>query len=580
VYETLAPRRINTPRQAARNYKLILLVVLALVVILNSQPVAASSSPKFGDADAELIPLLKDALVRTEVSLNYKTGTYTYSYSITNPASNSADINCIEIDITRKQMTENLGGGDFTLQGSYETKTFNENLNRRGDWFKPPPMVPVGVKAPPEWSAHLKERGTVQLNYWEENPISPGTTQSGFLVESRGPPGIREIYFIPSWYFRVLGKKDTIWFVRSKNEKPIKDDFEVKKKTVGPTAPPTDSTGQFSPAILLDSIDGYIGDSVKLGWLNDRKLADNLRTQLNSIRGALRSNNLESVNKGFKKFLKTLNGIDRSKLSPEAYGLLSLNAQYLIARLPVSDLPPTILLELKAEKSSLNVGAVNRFTAKLTVNGKPLAGHKVTLKGLHSDTTEPLPVSPDSSLLEDIRLEITDINGRATFKYASKKEFAVTFIAEAKLKEGKKAFSKTVGAKWRGGPDLIGTHIQPPFVITKGGNIIYFYDHTKNIGNAQAGASITRHYMSDRPRGQAGARVWRISEHNIPPLETGKDHNSGKHTHHVPSDMQQGRYYTWTCVDADNEVIESNEVNNCGSHEEGIGFFGIMRKRR
>jgi len=560
--------------------KLILLIVLALVIIFNSQPVAASSSPKFTDADAELIPLLKDALVRTEVSLNKKTGIYTYSYSITNPASNSADINCIEIDITRKQMTEDPGGGDLTLQDTYDTETFNENLNRRGGRFKPPPMVPVGVKAPPEWSAHLEERGTVQLSYRKENPIRPGTTQSGFLVESRGPPSIREIYLIPSWFFRVLGKKDMIWFGLSKNEKPIKDDFEVKKKTVGPTAPPTDSTGQFSPAILLDSIDGYIGDSVKLGWLNDRKLADNLRIQLNSIRGALRSNNLESVNKGLKKFLKTLNGIDRSKLSPEAYGLLSLNAQYLITRLPDSGLPPTIFLELKAEKSSLNVGAVNRFTAKLTVNGKPMAGYKVTLKGLLSDTVDPLPTSPDNPSMEDIGVAITGKSGLATFSHAINDEFAVTFIAEAKLNEGKKAFSKTVGAKWRGGPDLIDTHQQPPFVITKGGNIIYFYDHTKNIGNAQAGASITRHYMSDRPRGQAGAKVWRISEHNIPPLETGKDHNNEKHIHNVPYDVPQGRYYTWTCVDADNEVIESNEVNNCGSHEESIDFFSIMRRRR
>ena len=100
-------------------------------------------------------------------------------------------------------------------------------------------------------------------------------------------------------------------------------------KTLGPVAPPD----TFSPQKFLERLSSITDESLKEGWIEDKKVAQELKKRLESARQAAETedqNRLESTLRGLLK--KVEEERDRSLLS-EAYALLKYNVQYWLDQL-------------------------------------------------------------------------------------------------------------------------------------------------------------------------------------------------------------------------------------------------------
>lgn len=111
-------------------------------------------------------------------------------------------------------------------------------------------------------------------------------------------------------------------------------------------------------------------------------------------------------------------------------------------------------------------------------------------------------------------------------------------------------------------PDLLVTAPAIPMVYSRGGNIVYIYDQVTNSGGSTAAASTMRYYISNKqPVEYTSANL--LGERRIKSLAPSEASTSNKLTFTLPQGLPQDTYYIASCVDADNEVEESNEENNC-----------------
>lgn len=111
-------------------------------------------------------------------------------------------------------------------------------------------------------------------------------------------------------------------------------------------------------------------------------------------------------------------------------------------------------------------------------------------------------------------------------------------------------------------PDLLITAPIIPMVISKGGNIVYIYDEVTNSGGSVAPASTTRYYISNKqPVTYTSENV--LGERRIKALAPKEAARSSGITFTLPEGLPQGKFYLASCVDADNEVEEIREDNNC-----------------
>lgn len=102
------------------------------------------------------IPVLQDVQVKAHVVFDTGTGLYTYSYSITNPATNTGEIWTIDIDISQPPNTLNLSSAGLTIPFGVNTLAFDEVLAMRRN---PAPMIPVGMQMPSGWDGGVGPTG-------------------------------------------------------------------------------------------------------------------------------------------------------------------------------------------------------------------------------------------------------------------------------------------------------------------------------------------------------------------------------------------------------------------------------------
>jgi hypothetical protein len=180
------------------------------------------------------VPVFTKAEVGAEVTYSAGTGLYTYSYSITNPATNTGEIWSIDIDIRRPRYGSVLSGNGLTIPHGYITDSFDESMSD----FKSniTPMVPVGIIVPSGWCGSLGVRGVVGFSSINYSPnILPGETKGGFKLISRGLPAIRSIEIQPWW---IMAVNDEATDEDADNGRATTKSLKFTTKTIGPTAPP------------------------------------------------------------------------------------------------------------------------------------------------------------------------------------------------------------------------------------------------------------------------------------------------------------------------------------------------------
>ncbi|HEY6139458.1 MAG TPA: hypothetical protein VI670_16980 [Thermoanaerobaculia bacterium] len=200
--------------------------VLAILLTTTTLP-AQTSSYKLTDGTSVQLPDLTvtGSTVTADVSYDAARAVYRYSYAITAPVTNLAPIRKVLIDLSGKVARPQL---DPTLA---------ENI-RRWSVKQPATTIPVGITVQDltQWgSSSVAADG--RAYFMSEEPsyaLLPGTSKSGFVLESKQPPGLRRAWIVPSmqpWVdaLEALPPSDAEFV------KPLSEEaFAVATTTVGP----------------------------------------------------------------------------------------------------------------------------------------------------------------------------------------------------------------------------------------------------------------------------------------------------------------------------------------------------------
>ena len=146
----------------------------------------------------------------------------------------------------------------------------------------------------------------------------------------------------------------------------IEESLKFRTKTIGPTAPPEN----LIPITFLDTIQGYIDESVTLEWLSDSVLVSALKAKLDSVRSFIQADDPSSAKVVLGEIMDIINQATSSQITNEARGLLFYNTQYLKNELPDTYIPPVKTLSLTPDKATLPIGTIHT----LTVTSKIVSG--------------------------------------------------------------------------------------------------------------------------------------------------------------------------------------------------------------
>jgi subtilase family serine protease len=110
-------------------------------------------------------------------------------------------------------------------------------------------------------------------------------------------------------------------------------------------------------------------------------------------------------------------------------------------------------------------------------------------------------------------------------------------------------------------PDLIETSVSNPPPTSSLESTFSVTDTVKNQGNADAGPSITRYYLSvDTVKGSGDILL--TGSRSVPSLAPGETSTAAVNVT-IPSSTPLGVYYLLACADGTKVVAESDETNNC-----------------
>jgi hypothetical protein len=323
-----------------------------------------------------------------------------------------------------------------------------------------------------------------------------------------------------------------------------------------------------------------------LGWISDAGLLSGIQSNLAAARQAAVAQDAATTNGKLQAVIDAISASTPSQRTSEGYALVYYNAKYLQQDIPWPCEPKLTAIPASATHP---VGETHTVTATLVnvATALPIANNALIF-----DVTD----GPNLGLNFQTQ---TDASGKAVFSYigtvvgedsivvhtpglgvkqslAGQK--AKTAVPAIKGQQTEKAAQKTsatdcrawdvqagpVKVKWEGGPDLTVPLFVPPMLISSPGNTFYITEKTRNIGNLPSGPSVTRYYIAtSKPLDPSTAIV--VGQRSVPALAPGETSEVNLAPFTVPASLPSGTYYLDACADADNQVVETNEANNCAS---------------
>ena len=291
-------------------------------MILGLVAVMASALSVWAQGTGEIpVPIFTEAEVQATATFDSGTGLYRYAYTITNPATNTGEIWEMDIDISQPPDSETLSGDGLVIPHGFITSTFDDAVADFGGDVVP--MIPVGIQIPPGWAGDLGARGVAGFSSRTGTPhILPGQTLGGHKFISRGLPTIREAELQPWWLFVKSGNLSEEDSARGRE---IEQSLIFRTKTLGPTAPPE----RFVHRDFVETIRGYLNQSVTLNWLNDPALATALGANLDSAGSFIDANDPSAAKLVLQQFMNAIEQPTPAQRTTEALGLLFFNAKFL-----------------------------------------------------------------------------------------------------------------------------------------------------------------------------------------------------------------------------------------------------------
>lgn len=205
------------------------LLPLIVMSMLSALPLLAQTTAyPLSDGTSVRLPDLSitGTTLNCDVSYDATRNVFRYTYTIVAPSTNLAPVEDIEIDLAGKTARPQIDPG------------LAENIHR---WSmkQPSTTIPVGVTSPDlsQWADC-----SVAANGWAYfsasswyYALAPGNSKTGFVLESRMPPGMRKAIITPSihaWWeaLRTLPHSDAE-FVTPLSE----GTFAIQTTTIGPS---------------------------------------------------------------------------------------------------------------------------------------------------------------------------------------------------------------------------------------------------------------------------------------------------------------------------------------------------------
>ena len=317
-------------------------------------------------------PILRDVQVQGEASFSVGTGLYSYTYTVTNPGTNTGDIWRIEIDMTTQVTPVStlpaFDSTDLTIpSGAAGFLLFEEVLADIEPLELPAgrSLLPFGQEVPPDWLGGLDVNGFAGFSSRDSSSdVLPGTNLSGFELQSRGMPTIRRIQVIPHWMF-VVDSEEEVTPEMQQLADQINEAIVFHTFTLGPSALTPGTFGHWDR--LRDDLD----QAIQLGWIPDAALANTLVTQLASAREALDDRDGTLAKTRLQTLIETVTQSTPAQRRSEVEGLVRLNAEKLIESTPDTPIPFEPQASLSPESTTVPIGTLYTLTATVVNLGDP-----------------------------------------------------------------------------------------------------------------------------------------------------------------------------------------------------------------
>lgn len=504
-------------------------------------------------------PILTNARITAVAVFDQVAGTYTYSYTVANPASNTGEIWDIKIDVSADGSTNGMANqmGGLTIQRLLRRVDFATELSKRvatnnrlsEPWpLQPQTIVPFGQNVPPGWLGGLGIDSVASFTSGNAPNIVPGTSLGGFQLISYGVPTIRNVQLIPLW-MHIVDDHDAVSQADMLAAGQIERDIIFHTVTLGPAGV---SYGSFAH---WNQLRDDLARAIQLGWISDNKLAKKLSDQLAYARQALDAHDLFTTKSRLPALLDTINQSSPAQRSSEGFALVALNLQSLIDNTGDNPIEPKITLSPKS--ADLSIGSQQNLSVTLIdlANGnRPLEGIPIRFR---------IDSGPNAGDFDTVQ---TDAQGKTTITYTGQQEGTDKVIASALFYGEEVTYDDTGIIVWVGGPDLAVPFFSPPLLKTAGGRIFYVNEITENLGNIATPPSVTRYFISpDKNFSPGNTRT--VGERRIPALQPDESSTSQQQTFNIPGDFPVGMYYLAACADADSVTVELDESNNCSYNE-------------
>ncbi len=516
------------------------------------------------------IPTLQGVQVQEETLFDPATQRYTYSYTVSNPASNTGQIWHLELDVTTN-IPRAAGSPAFDSSGltipllGAGLKPFDQELADLQPLALPAgtTVVPFGQRVPTGWNGGLMRAGFA--SFGSSAPavrILPGQTLSGFALLGPGMPAIRKMKVRPFWTF-VVPDLEGVDIKEQIAAAKVEQSITFHTVTLGPSA---HIPGTFAH---WDQLRDDLNQAIQLGWIPDQTLANALVTQLASARQALDAQDGTLAKSRLQTLFQTVTQSTPARRRREVFDLVLLNAQRMVENTPNTVFPFEPKLKLTPQSSTLPVGTAYTLTATVINLGDPANPHVAGF---------PLGFRVVKGPQAGLALSgATDGQGTLSFTYTG------TQTGTDKITAG--IFGEVIqelgsaDVTWAGGPDLVVPLFAPPMLKSQGGKTVFVTEWTSNIGSVGSPPSATRYFISTDPTvDPTTARV--IGERAIPALAPGERNMGGTATFTLPGDLPTGVYHLAACADADGAVVELNEQNNCSfSKLEGVSVIVAVLER-
>lgn len=528
---------------------------------------------------------------RATANYNADTGRYLYTYKIISGEDNIGEIDGVLLNIQNTYFEPSDPDDipdDFILNYSVGPYSFKKKYFR---WVHGKNTLPfktnmefVSTKVPEGWNSDVFANGELYLSATKQTHVEgvftapmmirPGDTHENIKVTALSPPTLKQLTVRANWtYYRESDQYS------DEEIDAFEQSLHVDLTTVGPEK------------IHLNHLhDRTVHDMIKmiaLGWVHDEVLMTQWIDLMNEAKQLIYDNQGTQAKAKYQILLDQVAMVTTAQLFQEAIDLIRINVGLVLDNTTDTPYQADYDLSITPLIQTLEFGQVVLFQPQIidrNADNRPYSGmmNNFKLEVLSGPHEGLVVTSNDDESLHDFYLPLDNIGYRGT-------KVGTDLIEITRLQSDDSFGTLSTQAKitWTGGPDYVLSFFSPPFLNYPGTGDIYIADTTKNKGTKSTSVESTTRYYFSPTRDFDSETAFVLYERRVAGLEIDQYHELGftpvtwpNLGTSPPIPFPPGRYYFGACADADHEIYELNEDNNCSfSQREDLSYFvGVVKQ--